>query len=228
MLFDWGNTLVRFEWDNDLLEAGHRGRVSSAVGRGDEAAGVHRALPVGDLPAADAERRLRRDAARGARAGSGGGRAVRRRRVRGVAAGDDARGHGARAARVAAQPGTEARASWRTTGPSPAWLVRKEIEEFGVAERVDTIVLSGEVGVRKPDPAIFLRALVGARRQPRRGDVRRRQARLRHPRCGRGRDGHGAGAVVRGGRRDRAPEPDFMAFTLMDVLTAVRRVAAAD
>ena len=43
--------------------------------------------------------------------------------------------------------------------PEPAWLVREEIEEFGVAERVDAIVLAGEVGVRKPDPAIFLQAL---------------------------------------------------------------------
>src|SRR5581483_6822642 len=35
----------------------------------------------------------------------------------------------------------------------------RELEEFGIAARVDAIVLSGEVGVRKPERAIFERAL---------------------------------------------------------------------
>jgi putative hydrolase of the HAD superfamily len=37
--------------------------------------------------------------------------------------------------------------------------VRRELEELEVGARVDVVVLSGEVGARKPEPAIFERAL---------------------------------------------------------------------
>ena len=48
-----------------------------------------------------------------------------------------------------------------TNGPSE--LQRRKIERFGLAERVDWIVISGEVGVEKPDRAIFdhVRGLTG-------------------------------------------------------------------
>src|SRR5918992_1625126 len=42
---------------------------------------------------------------------------------------------------------------------SPEWLLRPILERQGIAQRVDTIVLSSELGKRKPHRAIFERAL---------------------------------------------------------------------
>jgi putative hydrolase of the HAD superfamily len=103
--------------------------------------------------------------------------------------------------------------------------VRADVERLGVAERVDAVVLSGEVGARKPDPRIFERALselgVDATGALFVGD------RL---------DADVAGAAALGMttaqalwfRADDTPagvEPDLLVFTPMDVLTAVRRLA---
>ena len=41
---------------------------------------------------------------------------------------------------------------------SPGWLLEPILERQGITERVDTVVLSSEVGKRKPHPAIFERA----------------------------------------------------------------------
>jgi putative hydrolase of the HAD superfamily len=226
VLFDWSNTLVRFEWDNDLLEAGHRAGLG-AIGRGAEAAGFTerfrseiypRLTPNDDYAAmlreelgldqAEAERFIEAeyDAWRPATTLADSAHALL----------ESLRGQGLKLGIVANH--------W----PEPAWLVRKEIEEFGVAERVDTIVLSGEVGVRKPDPAIFLKALSDL-------DVSPDDAMF----VGDKLDSDVRGAAEVGMVTVQAlwfeadaatglPEPDFMAFTLMDVLTAVRRVAAAD
>jgi HAD superfamily hydrolase (TIGR01509 family) len=226
VLFDWGNTLVRFEWDNDLLEAGHRACLG-AVGRGDEAAAFTerfrseiypRLTPNDDYVAmlheelglnqAEAERFVvaEYEAWRPATTLADTAHALL----------ESLRSHGLQLGIVANH--------W----PEPAWLVRKEIEEFGVAERVDSIVLAAEVGVRKPDPTIFLKALSEL-------DVSPEDAMF---------VGDKLDADIRGAAEvgmvtvqalwfeaDAAtglPEPDFMAFTLMDVLTAVRRVAAPD
>lgn len=37
----------------------------------------------------------------------------------------------------------------------PAWLQRAKLDRFGLAAHVDHVVVSGELGVHKPDPAIF-------------------------------------------------------------------------
>ena len=42
----------------------------------------------------------------------------------------------------------------------PGWLVRGDLAGWGLAERLDAVVLSSEVGKRKPHPAPFERALV--------------------------------------------------------------------
>ncbi len=221
VLFDWSNTLVRFEWDNDLLEAGHRAGLS-AVGRGEEAAAFTerfrseifpRLTPNDDynamlrdelgLDETEAERFVvaEYETWRPATTLADAAHALL----------ESLRGQRLKKLGIVAN-------HW----PEPAWLVRKEIEEFGVAERVDTIVLADEVGARKPDPAIFLRALselgveaddamfVGDKLD---SDIR------------------GAAEVgmvtvqalwFESGRRDRLAGEflDFMAFTLMDVLTA--------
>lgn len=44
-----------------------------------------------------------------------------------------------------------------TNGPSH--IQRHKIERFGLAERMDLLVVSGEFGAHKPDPAIFQHAL---------------------------------------------------------------------
>lgn len=44
-----------------------------------------------------------------------------------------------------------------TNGPS--WAQRPKIERFGLAEYMDVLIVSEEVGVAKPDPAIFRIAL---------------------------------------------------------------------
>jgi HAD superfamily hydrolase (TIGR01509 family) len=223
VLFDWGNTLVRFEWSDELLFAGHRAGLA-AVGRGGEAAAfterfrseIHpRLTPADDyiamlraelgLEQAEAEAFVvaEYEAWRPATSLAATAHALL----------ESLRAQGLRLAVVANH--------W----PEPAWLVRQEIERFGVAARVDAIVLAGEVGARKPDPAIFLEALeqlgvdaedaifVGDRLD---SDVR------------------GAGELgmvtvqalwFEADAAQGAPEPDFMAFTPIDVLMAVRRLA---
>ena len=126
---------------------------------------------------------------------------------------DSLRGRGLRLAVVA------------NTWPDPPRLVRRELDELGVAERVDAIVLSGEVGARKPEPAIFERALeelgvaaaaalfVGDRLVD---DVQGAAAAgMRTVQALWFRADDGADGV----------EPDFLAFTPVDVLNVARRLA---
>src|SRR4030095_1020541 len=43
----------------------------------------------------------------------------------------------------------------------PGWLLHRDLEQMGLAERLDFAVFSSEGGLRKPHPAIFERALPG-------------------------------------------------------------------
>ena len=109
---------------------------------------------------------------------------------------------------------------------SPHRLIQPVLEQQGLIERLDAIVLSSEVGKRKPHPAIFERALdelgVQAEEAIFVGD--RVEA-----------DVFGASRVGMTTvqafwfRADEAPieaEPDYEAFTQMDVLNVVDRLAA--
>lgn len=106
----------------------------------------------------------------------------------------------------------------------PGWLLRNDLERMGLAERLDLAVFSSEVGKRKPHPSIFEAALGGLGVQPSEavfvGDS------LYH-------DVGGAGALgmttvqalwFRADDDDRGIEPDHEAFTPMDVLNVVRRL----
>ena len=220
VLFDWRETLVHFEWDERLLAAGHRAGLAAAGAQFDPAEFTRRfrdellpALrPRGDYAAllqaelgldraqADAFLLAEQTVWEPAVALVGGAHALL-----------EAVGRLGYVIGVVAD-------HW----PEPAPLARREIARLGVAERVDAIVLSGEVGAEKPDRRIFAEALERVGAAPEEcvfvgddpvADVR------------------GAGelgmATVQAlwFEADPAPagiEPDFLAFTPADVLDALR------
>ena len=108
----------------------------------------------------------------------------------------------------------------------PPWLLHRDLAEFRVTERLDAAVFSSEVGWRKPHPAIFERALdelggIAPERALMVGDRLREDvgggAALGMATCQalwfRAEEGDGSG-----------PEPEFKAFTQMDVVTAAKRL----
>jgi len=108
----------------------------------------------------------------------------------------------------------------------PGWLLRRDLEGMGIAERIDHAVFSSEVGRRKPDPEIFRRSLAALGVEPESalfvGD------RLYE-------DVRGAGELgmttvqalwFRADEHPQGAEPDFQAFTQMDVLNIVVRLRA--
>jgi putative hydrolase of the HAD superfamily len=107
---------------------------------------------------------------------------------------------------------------------SPAWLLMPVLERQGLVERVDAVVLSSEVGKRKPHPAIFERALAELR-------VRPEEALFVGDRLDA--DVYGASRVgmrtiqalwFRADDVEVDAEPDYQAFTQMDVLNVVDRL----
>jgi len=213
VLFDWNNTLVEFTWDDELLVEGHR----AALGRDDpEFTARYRELMLGDVPQRPYEDVLRElgvddpdrfidiehEVWRSAHAVLGSAQALLESlRARGIKTG------------VVAN-------SW----PDPARLLRQDVEASGLAGLLDVVVFSGDVGVAKPAPGIFLRALEELEVEP--NDAMFVGDRLDT-------DVQGAASVGMTSvqalwfRADDSPgiEPDFMAFTPMDVLNAVRRLA---
>jgi putative hydrolase of the HAD superfamily len=214
VLFDWNNTLVNFEWDDELVELGHR----AALGHDDpDFTARWREIMLGghngDRRYADLLRELgvaEPDAFIDAE------HAVWRPAHSVLASAqallDSLRSRGVKTGLVAN--------SW----PDPGRVLRADAEAFGLAERLDVLVYSEELGVRKPDPEIFLHA-----------------CRLLDVEAGATMfvgdnlvtDVQGAAEVgmttvqALWFRADDTPgiEADFMAFTPMDVFNAVRRLA---
>ncbi len=107
---------------------------------------------------------------------------------------------------------------------SPQWLLQPMLERQGIAERVDAIVLSSEVGKRKPHPAIFERAL--SELEVDASDALFVGDRLEADVLGASRVGMKTIQAV-WFRADQGPagvEPDYQAFTQMDVLNVVDRL----
>ena len=106
----------------------------------------------------------------------------------------------------------------------PRWLLDDDLRRMELAERLDVAVFSSEVGRRKPDPVIFRRALEALRVEPERalfvGDSRYADVR--------GAKELGMTTVqalwFRADDDERGVEPDYEAFTPMDVLNVVRRL----
>mgnify|MGYP003946096561 CR=1 FL=1 len=213
VLFDWTNTLVQFTWDDELLAEGHR----AALGRDDPAfTSRYRevVLPAVGTPYEDLLRELgvedpdafidaEHEVWRPAHQVLGSAQAML----------DSLRGRGIKTGLVAN--------SW----PEPARVLRRDVEESGLADLLDVLVFSAEVGVRKPDPEIFLHALRVLGVDP-----------IDAMFVGDGleTDVQGAADVgmttvqalwFRADDSTAGIEPDFMAFTPMDVLNAVRRLA---
>jgi putative hydrolase of the HAD superfamily len=229
VLFDWGHTLMDWAWDDDLLTAGHQAGLH-AIGRENaeltarfkeayeplfwapgtveelEYPGLVRRLlaDVGiDVSDEELERFLEAEHAAWAparRLGSTSHALLESLRNRGLSLGVVSNAF------------------------DPPALLHRDLADAGIAERIDYAVFSSEVGRRKPDAEIFQRALdalavqaegalfVGDRLYE---DVR--------------------GAAELGMttvqalwfRADDHPdgaEPDYRAFTQMDVLNVVRRL----
>jgi putative hydrolase of the HAD superfamily len=223
VLFDWGNTLVQFTWDDELLAAGHRAGLAAAgidadadeLTRRFHAEVLPRMVPgedygeilrglLGELSDNQVERFVdaEHETWRPGHALLAGAHALL----------DALRGRGLRTGIVAN--------AW----PEPGRVLRRDLEAFGVAGRVDVAVFSTDVGVRKPDPRIFEAALdalgVDAIDAVFVGD------RLVDDVQGAAELGMATVQALwfRADDTPAAVEPDFLAFTPMDVLNAVRRL----
>ena len=232
VLFDWGDTLMEFRYDEELMDTAFRAGLA-ALGREN--------LPVDDIRTHFRERfeplfwvpgtveeieypGMIRDALAHF----------------GIQLGDDELGRFLEAEHAAWEP---ARVLGSTTHAlleglhgrglklglvsnafDPGWLLHQDLEQMGLADRLDFAVFSSEVGVRKPDPRIFRRALDALGVEPANalfvGD------RLYE-------DVRGAGELgmttvqALWFRVDEYPDggtPDHQAFTQLDVLNIVRRL----
>jgi putative hydrolase of the HAD superfamily len=108
----------------------------------------------------------------------------------------------------------------------PGWLLHRDLEQMGIEQRIDVAVFSSEVGKRKPHPEIFGRALAALEVAPERtlfvGD------RLYEDVRGAGELGMTTIQAVwfRADDHPDGREPDYQAFTQFDVLNIARRLAA--
>jgi putative hydrolase of the HAD superfamily len=106
----------------------------------------------------------------------------------------------------------------------PAWLLERDLAEQGLAQRVDVAVFSSEVGKRKPHPEIFERALNALAVRPEAsmfvGD------RLFEDIRGAGELGMTTVQALwfRADDHPDGGEPDYEAFTQMDVLNVADRL----
>ena len=231
VLFDWGDTLMEFAYDEGLLEESHRAGLA-AIGRDDVRItehlrerfeplfGVPGTLEEAEYPAfirsvlgdfeievsdEELDRFLEAEHAAWAPA----------RRLGGTthALLESLRERGLRLGLV-------------SNAFDPGWLLHRDLEEMGLRERLDYAVFSSEVGKRKPHPDIFRNALEAL-------DVPAEEALFVGDRLYE--DVRGAGELGMSTvqalwfRADEHPdgrEPDFQAFTPMDVLNVVRRLNA--
>jgi HAD superfamily hydrolase (TIGR01509 family) len=108
----------------------------------------------------------------------------------------------------------------------PAWLLNRDLEATGLAERIDVAVFSSDVGKRKPHPAIFETALEALGVEA--GEAMFVGDRLYE-------DVRGAGELgmttvqalwFRADDHPDGGEPDYEAFTQMDVLNLADRLLA--
>jgi putative hydrolase of the HAD superfamily len=230
VLFDWGDTLMRWAWEPELLEAGHvaglraLGReplprvtehfretylpLLSVPGTLEEVeypALVRRLLHDCDIEVGDAELERFLEAEHAA------WQPARQLADTTHALLESLRDRGLKVGLV-------------SNAIDPPELLHRDLAQLGIAERLDVAVFSSEVGWRKPHPAIFERALVDLDVEPARtlfvGDTLATDiagaAALGMPTC--------QALWFRADDDLDAPEPDFRAFTQADVLNIARRL----
>ena len=232
VLFDWGDTLMRWAPEPDFIEAGHAAAFA-AVGR---------AVPTGYTARFRAEVLVELFERDGLDERDYAALVRTTLAAEGVELDGAALERFLEAEHTAWEPAVQLAATTHallealrerglrlglvSNAIDPPALLHRDLERLGVAERLDVALFSSEVGWRKPHPAMFERALAELGVEPGRtlfvGDNLVN-------------DVGGAGALgmrtcqalwfVADGT-DGAPEPEFRAFTQMDVLTVVRRLGA--
>jgi putative hydrolase of the HAD superfamily len=230
VLFDWGHTLMDWVWDEELLEAGVRAGLEAVGAPPDRAAAVtarYRAeakLTDWEVPEEVEYEPLVRAmlAESGVDVDDGALRTyllaehaawapARRPASMSLALLDALRDRGLKTGMV-------------SNAMDPPWILLRDLEEQELAERLDAVVFSSEVGVRKPRPEIFHAALerlgVTADRALFVGDRLNADVRGAHD--------VGMRTVqamwFRAEEEEGGVEPDFRAFTQVDVLNIVRRL----
>jgi putative hydrolase of the HAD superfamily len=236
VLFDWGSTLMDFVWDDALVEEGHRAGLR-AIGRDDpeELARLsahfrERYLPLLHAPGTVEEVEYP-------------GLVRELLAAFAIDVADDELDRYLEAEHRAWEPAMQVGAtsvalleSLRNRGlgiglvsnaTDPGWLLRADLERQGLAPYLDAVVFSSELGKRKPHPAIYEAALsalgVDADRALFVGD------RLVEDVQGPARLGMTTVQAVwfRADENPNGIEPDYQAFTQMDVLNIVERLRAA-
>jgi putative hydrolase of the HAD superfamily len=233
VLFDWGDTLFHFAWEESLVEAGWEAGLA-ALGRDDvpghdetAARFRERYLPLLWVPGALDEieypgmvRELlasfgvelsEEELGRFLEAEHAAWEPARQLGDSTHALLDSLRGRGLRTGLV-------------SNAFDPGWLLHSDLERMGLATRLDVAVFSSEVGKRKPHEAIFTAALEPLGVEPGRalfvGDRRFEDVR--------GAKEAGMTTVqalwFRADEDERGLDPDYEAFTQMDVLNVVRRL----
>jgi putative hydrolase of the HAD superfamily len=233
VLFDWGHTLMDFVWDDELVANGQRAGLE-AIGRDDlpdaDLVGAHfrehyqplfwapgtieeleypglvrRLLADFDVDVSDEELNRFLEAEH--------------------AAWDPARQLGAHThALLDSLHARGLKTGLVSNAFDPGWLLHRDLEQMGLGERLDVAVFSSEVGRRKPDESIFRAALQALEVEPEDalfvGDRRYEDVR--------GAKELGMKTVLalwfRADEDDRGADPDYEAFTPMDVLNIVRRL----
>ena len=230
VLFDWGDTLMRWEWEPELLAVGHDAGLR-AIGREPVPALTERFrdsyLPLLSVPGTLEEveypalvRRLLGEE----------GIAVTDGELAGFLEAEHAAWQPARMLATTTHALLEAlrdrdlRVGLVSNALDPPHLLHRDLEQMGVAQRLDVAVFSSEVGWRKPHPAIFERALEAIGAVPEATlfvgdtlatDIAGAQALGMHT-C--------QALWFRADDDPDAPEPEYRAFTQMDVLTTVLRL----
>lgn len=233
VLFDWGDTLMEFVYDPALIEAGHRAGLE-AIGREN--------LPQADALAAHFRERyeplfwapgtvdeleypgLVRDLLGDFDLRVSDDELARFLEAEHVAWDGARRLASNTHALLEALRARGLKLGLVSNAFDPGWLLHRDLELMGLAERLDVAVFSSEVGKRKPHPLIFQRALEALEVAPQRvlfvGD------RLYEDVRGAAELGMRTAQALwfRADEHERGGEPDFQAFTQMDVLNAVRRL----
>jgi putative hydrolase of the HAD superfamily len=234
VLFDWGDTLMQFVYSPGLVSAGHRAGLA-AIGRDglpdDDALTEHfreHYEPFFWVPGAVEEieypglvRRLLADFEVTIDDDE-----LRRYLEAEHSAWDPARVLGAHThALLESLRARGLKLGLVSNAFDPGWLLHRDLEQMGLAQRLDFSVFSSEMGTRKPHPAIFERALEALGVEP--GNALFVGDRLYEDIRGAGELGMTTVQALwfRADEHADGREPDHQAFTHVDVLNVARRLA---